>query len=48
MTIGQMRTTPSALAALEGFLADPHPVMPDMSLTRQEIKDLVAYIGSLK
>ena len=48
MTIAQMRATPSALAALEGFLADPHPVMPDMSLTRQEIADLVAYIGSLK
>ncbi len=48
MTISEMRATPSALAALEGFLADPHPVMPDMSLTRREIKDLVAYIGSLK
>ena len=48
MTIAQMRATPSALAALQGFLADPHPVMPDMSLTRQEIRDLVAYIGSLK
>jgi len=48
MTISQMRSSPSALAALEGFLADPHPVMPDMSLTRQEIADLVAYIGSLK
>ena len=48
MTIAQMRATPSALAALEGFLADPHPVMPVMSLTRQEIADLVAYIGSLK
>lgn len=48
MTIRQMRATPNALAALEGFLADPHPVMPDMSLTRQEIRDLVAYIGSLK
>ena len=48
MTIAQMRATPSALAALEGFLADPHPLMPDMSLTRQEIGDLVAYIGSLK
>jgi len=32
---------------LEGFLADPHPRMPDMSLTRQEIRDLVAFIGSL-
>ena len=35
------------LDALAAFLADPHPVMPDMSLTRREIGDLVAYIGSL-
>ncbi|MYZ49353.1 c-type cytochrome [Propylenella binzhouense] len=35
------------LGWLEGFLADPHPAMPDMSLTRQEIRDLAAYIGSL-
>ena len=33
---------------LEPFLADPHPVMPDMSLTRQEIQDLVAYFESLR
>lgn len=33
---------------LEAFLADPHPVMPDMSLTRQEIRDLVAYVASLR
>lgn len=33
--------------ALQAFLADPHPRMPDMSLTRQEIRDLVAYIDSL-
>ncbi|ODA68251.1 Cytochrome c-552 precursor [Methyloligella halotolerans] len=32
---------------LTGFLADPHPPMPSLSLTRQEISDLVAYIGSL-
>ena len=30
------------------FLIDPHPKMPDMSLTRQEIADIVAYIESLK
>ena len=47
MTVAEMRATTSDLAALEGFLANPHPVMPDMSLTRQEIRDLVAYIGSL-
>ena len=34
-------------AALETFLADPHPVMPDMNLTRREIGDLVAFINSL-
>jgi mono/diheme cytochrome c family protein len=34
--------------ALAGFLADPHPPMPDLSLTRQEIRDLIAYIASLK
>lgn len=37
-----------AIDALAGFLADPHPPMPQMSLTRQEIDDLLAYIGSLK
>jgi mono/diheme cytochrome c family protein len=39
---------PDALAALAAFLADPHPPMPDFSLTRQEIRDLLAYIASLK
>jgi mono/diheme cytochrome c family protein len=29
------------------FLLDPHPKMPDMSLTRVEAADLAAYIGSL-
>ncbi len=32
---------------LTSFLADPHPKMPDMSLTRQEIDDLTAYIRAL-
>ena len=36
------------ISALAGFLADPHPPMPDMNLTRQEISDLLAYIESLK
>lgn len=30
------------------FLLDPHPKMPNMSLTRAEAADLAAYIGSLK
>jgi mono/diheme cytochrome c family protein len=29
------------------FLADPHPKMPDMALTRGEIDNLGAYIASL-
>jgi mono/diheme cytochrome c family protein len=33
---------------LEGFLIDPHPPMPDMSLTRQEIRDLIAYFATLR
>jgi cytochrome c2 len=33
---------------LKAFLTDPHPKMPDMSLTRDEIGDLVAYIGTLR
>ena len=30
------------------FLLDPHPKMPDMSLTRAEAADLAAYIASLR
>ncbi len=29
------------------FLLDPHPKMPDMSLTRAEAADIAAYIASL-
>jgi mono/diheme cytochrome c family protein len=32
---------------LKSFLMDPHPKMPDMSLTREEIADITAYIRSL-
>ena len=35
-------------ASLTAFLADPHPRMPQMSLTRDEIGNLVAYIDSLR
>lgn len=30
------------------FLLDPHPVMPNMALTRVEAADLAAYIYSLR
>jgi mono/diheme cytochrome c family protein len=34
-------------ARLALFLLDPHPKMPDMSLTRAEASDLAAYIATL-
>jgi mono/diheme cytochrome c family protein len=30
------------------FLLNPHPVMPNMTLTRNEARDLAAYIGAQK
>ena len=46
----------AAIAAMPGFsagrlahfLADPHPKMPDMQLSRTETADLAAYIASLR
>ena len=46
MSIAKRRE--AELEQLETFLADPHPIMPNMSLSRQEITDLVAYIRSFK
>jgi hypothetical protein len=40
--------SPEAIDALRAFLMDPHPPMPDLSLTRQEIRDLLSYIDSLR
>ena len=34
-------------ARIATFLLDPHPKMPDMSLTRIETVDLAAYIATL-
>ena len=33
---------------LRGWLAAPHPAMPDLSLTRLEIESIVSYIESLR
>lgn len=33
---------------LRSFLQAPHPVMPDLGLSRREIDDIVGYIQSLK
>jgi hypothetical protein len=30
------------------FLLDPHPVMPNMTLSRNEARDLAAYIATQK
>jgi mono/diheme cytochrome c family protein len=40
--------SPDEFSWLEAFLADPHPPMPQLSLSRDEIRDLVAYIASLR
>lgn len=40
--------SPESIDALAAFLMDPHPPMPDFSLTREEIRDLLAYIASLR
>jgi cytochrome c1 len=34
--------------SLTAFLMTPHPSMPNFSLSRQEIRDVVSYILSLK
>ena len=44
--IARMNTTTAA--ALAAFLSTPHGRMPDFSLSRQEIRDVSAYILSLK
>jgi mono/diheme cytochrome c family protein len=35
-------------AQLALFLLNPHPVMPNMALTRTEAADLAAYIGQMR
>lgn len=33
---------------LKGFMTVPHPMMPDLNLTRREVDDIAAYIRSMK
>jgi mono/diheme cytochrome c family protein len=40
------RTPGLNVDTLTAFLRDPHPKMPDMSLTRNESADLAAYIAA--
>lgn len=38
----------TSASGISAWLADPHPPMPNLNLTKREIDDLVAYIESLK
>jgi mono/diheme cytochrome c family protein len=42
------QSTPETIDALAVFIMDPHPPMPDLSLTREDIRDLLSYIDSLR
>ena len=42
------RETEGDFGWLAPFLADPHPAMPRMSLSRQQIRDLGAYLAALR
>lgn len=41
-------TAEERTSELTAWLADPHPPMPNLNLTRVEIDDLLAYIKSLR
>jgi len=42
--LGDGQRTPDEI---RGWLADPHPPMPNFDLSRQEIEDIVAYLQSM-
>jgi len=44
--IARRKDLPESLLA--AFLTTPHPPMPNMALSRQEIADVLAYIRSLR
>jgi mono/diheme cytochrome c family protein len=46
LSIARMPSTTEM--SLTAFLITPHPAMPDFSITRKEIRDVVAYILLLK
>ena len=45
LSVAQGGSSPDELRA---FLSHPHGAMPDLSLTRIEIDDLIAYLASLR
>jgi mono/diheme cytochrome c family protein len=42
------RRLPSDAEVLAAFIIDPHPPMPDLGLSRKDIRDVLAYIATLK
>jgi mono/diheme cytochrome c family protein len=42
------RKLPANADVLSAFIANPHPPMPNLSLSRQDIQDLLAYVATLK
>jgi mono/diheme cytochrome c family protein len=42
------RRLPVDVDVLAAFVANPHPPMPNLSLSRQEIRDVLTYIATLK
>ncbi|MFO1183753.1 MAG: cytochrome c [Bauldia sp.] len=42
------RRLPRDADILAGLIADPHPPMPNLSLSRQDIQDVLAFIGTLR
>jgi cytochrome c len=41
------KTNKERPAWIRGWLTEPHPPMPNISLSRQQIDDIVAYLGTL-
>ena len=41
------KTNKERPAWIRGWLMSPHPPMPSISLSRQQIDDIVAYLGTL-
>ncbi len=39
---------PTDVDVLAAFVANPHPPMPNLSLSRQDIRDVLTYIATLK
>jgi len=41
------KTNKERPAWIRGWLMEPHPPMPSISLSRQQIEDIIAYLGTL-